>query len=104
MITPVSYASNIYPIVPAGNTINAVSRVNAIRPLGVNSPTVFGKVQPSECQTCKSRKYMDRSNEGNVSFQTPAHISPRHPLLWFLLMSRNMYPMLSLKEVRMGIN
>ncbi len=29
-----------------------------------------------ECQTCKNRKYVDGSNEGNVSFKTPAHIDP----------------------------
>lgn len=32
-----------------------------------------GKV---ECQTCKDRKYQDGSNEGNVSFKAPGHISP----------------------------
>lgn len=34
------------------------------------------KTSKGECQTCKERKYMDQSNEGNVSFQTPTHISP----------------------------
>lgn len=29
-----------------------------------------------ECQTCKNRKYVDGSNEGNVSFKTPGHIAP----------------------------
>ena len=31
---------------------------------------------PKECQTCKSRKYQDVSNDSSVSFQTPTHISP----------------------------
>ena len=31
-----------------------------------------------ECQTCKNRKYVDGSNEGNVSFKTPGHISPEN--------------------------
>lgn len=31
-----------------------------------------------ECQTCKNRKYVDGSNEGNVSFKTPTHIAPNH--------------------------
>jgi len=31
---------------------------------------------PEECQTCKNRKYQDGSDEGNVSFKSPAHISP----------------------------
>lgn len=34
------------------------------------------KVKPSECRTCKNRKYVDGSNEGNVSFKAPGHISP----------------------------
>lgn len=34
------------------------------------------KSTPTECQTCKERKYQDGSNEGNVSFKSAAHISP----------------------------
>lgn len=30
---------------------------------------------PTECQTCKNRKYQDGSDE-NVSFKTASHISP----------------------------
>lgn len=29
-----------------------------------------------ECQTCKERKYLDGSDEGNVSFKAPGHIAP----------------------------
>ncbi len=29
-----------------------------------------------ECQTCKSRKYVDGSDESDVSFKSPGHISP----------------------------
>ncbi len=29
-----------------------------------------------ECQTCKNRKYVDGSNEMDVSFKAPGHISP----------------------------
>ncbi len=36
-----------------------------------------GKTGKTECQTCKSRKYVDGSDEGNVSFKTPGHISPQ---------------------------
>ncbi len=35
------------------------------------------KVKPSECMTCKNRKYVDGSDEGNVSFKAPGHISPK---------------------------
>lgn len=29
-----------------------------------------------ECETCKNRRYVDQSNDGGVSFQTPTHIAP----------------------------
>lgn len=35
-----------------------------------------GRVEKGECQTCKRRKYVDGSNEGDVSFKSPAHIDP----------------------------
>lgn len=35
------------------------------------------KSSPSECETCKSRKYQDGSNENDVSFKAPGHISPQ---------------------------
>lgn len=31
-----------------------------------------------ECQTCENRKYVDGSNESDVSFKTPTHISPEN--------------------------
>ena len=31
---------------------------------------------PAECSTCANRKYQDGSDENDVSFQTPTHISP----------------------------
>lgn len=34
------------------------------------------KTSPEECQTCKERKYQDGSNESDVSFKAPGHISP----------------------------
>lgn len=36
------------------------------------------KSSPAECQTCANRKYQDGSDENDVSFQTPTHISPRN--------------------------
>lgn len=35
------------------------------------------KSSPSKCETCKSRKYQDGSNESDVSFKAPGHISPQ---------------------------
>ena len=44
---------------------------------GKPEPTKQDKrVGKAECQTCKKRKYVDGSNEGDVSFKTPAHIDP----------------------------
>ncbi len=34
------------------------------------------KVKRTECKTCKNRKYVDGSNEADVSFKAPGHISP----------------------------
>ena len=32
---------------------------------------------PEECQTCKNRKYVDGSDEANVSFKSAAHVSKK---------------------------
>ena len=31
-----------------------------------------------ECETCKTRKYKDGSNDPGVSFKTPTHLSPEN--------------------------
>ena len=56
--------------------MNAVNKISGIAPLAENSTNSIEKVKPSECQTCKNRKYVDGSNESNVSFKAPGHISP----------------------------
>ena len=38
---------------------------------------VPGHKPACECETCKSRKYKDGSNENDVSFQTAQHVSPQ---------------------------
>lgn len=35
-----------------------------------------GSVAHGECETCRNRQYVDGSNDGSVSYQTPTHISP----------------------------
>lgn len=35
------------------------------------------KSSPADCKTCKERKYQDGSDEADVSFKTPGHISPQ---------------------------
>ncbi len=77
MINAVSYNYNLYPMNPASltDTVQAVSKVQKMDPLKPQSGTRVWKTSPSECSTCKSRKYVDGSNE-NVSFKSPANISP----------------------------
>lgn len=61
--------SNNYTI-PVSN----VPRVTAVN--ADNTIDSSARVKPVECQTCKNRKYVDGSNEPNVSFKTPGNISP----------------------------
>lgn len=44
---------------------------------GEDDKKVNGKSSPAECQTCKERKYVDGSNEADVSFKSAAHIAPQ---------------------------
>jgi hypothetical protein len=81
MINPINYDYNntIYPYIRVNSKAFAaapVNKVSPVKPVYDRGAIIVGKTQPSECQTCKNRKYIDRSNEGNVSFQTPTHISP----------------------------
>lgn len=61
--------SNNYTI-PVSN----VPRVTAVN--ADNTIDSSARVKPVECQTCKNRKYVDGSNEPDVSFKTPGNISP----------------------------
>ena len=61
--------SNRY-IIPVSNT-------NYVTPVQTNNDVESSsKVKPVECQTCKNRKYVDGSDEADVSFKAPGHISP----------------------------
>lgn len=53
-----------------------ITNVSSVTPINTDN-TVFssGKVQPTECQTCKNRRYQDGSDE-MVSFKSPGKISP----------------------------
>lgn len=69
--------NTFYPIYNATpvSPVNQTDRVT--RGAEGTSGTKAGKkVEKGECQTCKNRKYVDGSNEGDVSFKTPGHISP----------------------------
>ncbi len=56
---PISNISRVTPV----NTDNSVDSSAKIK--GVN-----------ECTTCENRMYVDGSNESDVSFRAPGHISP----------------------------
>jgi hypothetical protein len=43
---------------------------------GSVSEHLFEGKKTKECETCKNRKYVDVSNDPNVSFKTPTHLSP----------------------------
>lgn len=52
----------------------------SVNPLDVRNPdnSISSDEDDSqkECQTCKNRKYVDGSDEANVSFKNVAHVSP----------------------------
>lgn len=82
MINPIgnSYNTTVYPYNNA-NKLNqapeAVDKITGVKPVTQKSNPQVEKVKSTECQTCKSRKYMDHSGEGNVSFKSPTHVSPQ---------------------------
>lgn len=43
---------------------------------GAKDAARTGRTTKGECKTCSERKYVDGSNENDVSFQTPTHIAP----------------------------
>lgn len=46
--------------------------------IGLDENQDTGVRSSRECQTCKNRKYVDGSNEADVSFKTPGHIAPEN--------------------------
>lgn len=55
-----------------------VSNVNRVTPVNTdNTVDSSAKVKgATECKTCQNRKYVDGSNESDVSFKTPGVIKP----------------------------
>ncbi len=52
------------------------SYINPSNDVDVHSKNPNGKSSPEECETCKNRKYVDGSDEANVSFKSATHVSP----------------------------
>ena len=54
-----------------------ISNVGRVTPVNTDNTTDSSRrVEKTECQTCKARKYQDGSNESDVSFKTAGHIDP----------------------------
>lgn len=55
-----------------------ISNVDRVTPINTdNTIDSASKVKPAtECKTCRNRKYVDGSNENDVSFKTPGKIAP----------------------------
>ena len=69
-ITGVGNLSYLYNYgIPDSDTRHVTGKENCIGSVDENG-------KQKECQTCKNRKYVDGSNEANVSFKNAAHISP----------------------------
>lgn len=71
MITGLGSIYNPYAISPTSQSMN----IGQVDNQSLDTGSVE-KASKSECQTCKGRKYVDGSDEGNVSFKAPGHISP----------------------------
>ena len=68
-ITGVGNLSYLYNYgIPDSDTRHVTGKEN-----GIGSVDESGKQK--ECQTCKNRKYVDGSDEANVSFKSAAHVS-----------------------------
>lgn len=70
-ITEVGSSSYLYGYgISDSDTKNVTGKEN-----GIGSVDENGKQK--ECQTCKNRKYVDGSDEANVSFKSAAHVSQK---------------------------
>ena len=70
-ITGVGSSSYLYGYgISDSDTKNVTGKEN-----GIGSVDENGKQK--KCQTCKNRKYVDGSDEANVSFKSAVHVSPQ---------------------------
>lgn len=70
-ITGVGSSSYLYGYgISDSDTKNVTGKENGIGSVDENW-------KQKECQTCKNRKYVDGSDEANVSFKSAAHVSPQ---------------------------
>lgn len=83
---------SMYPTASLSNAgaFGSASSPSGVAPSGITTPPSVTPLSAAnekgqrtekaekkgECQTCKERKYIDGSDEGNVSFKAPGHIAP----------------------------
>lgn len=72
-----NYATVALPNVPA-STVTPTAAADKVpgESMGVSGQKTEKAAPKGECQTCAERKYVDGSDEGNVSFKAPGHIAP----------------------------
>lgn len=71
MIAGIGMSGQITGLYPQYN-VNPVSPIKQTE----GTDAVEKSSKNTECETCKNRKYVDGSDEGNVSFKAPGHIAP----------------------------
>ena len=93
-ITGVGSSSYLYGYgISDSDTKNVTGKEN-----GIGSVDENGKQK--ECQTCKNRKYVDGSDEANVSFKSAAHVPRRLHHRQSVHMRGSMYPMPTARHPR----
>ncbi len=66
-------------IPPVGHSANLFAPLAPVAPAGpVSAATSPDKpeLNPGPCQTCAARRYVDRSSDSSVSFQSPTKLAP----------------------------
>ena len=66
-IPPIGYNANLFAPLAHGSAAGQV---------GAATPPDKPDLNPKPCQTCANRRYVDRSNDSSVSFQTPTKLAP----------------------------
>lgn len=69
---------SVFPSAYGNSSVQPLGQTDSVS--GKKTNVAEGRTEKAEkkgeCQTCKKRKYIDGSNEGNVSFKAPGHIAP----------------------------
>ena len=71
-----SYTGVSYPSVSPASGPGSISSPSVTSLSNAEGNRTEKASAKGECQTCKERKYVDGSDEGNVSFKAPGHIAP----------------------------